>query len=176
VAVGAWALAEASIWVIVPDVLAALLVLFVPRRTTLMLAAVIVGAALGAICLSWLTSLTVGVGDVLVALPGISDSDLAHVSGELRSTGPIAFLTAPLQAMPVKLYIHEATMLGMPLPAIVGMTVLNRMVRVGIVLIVAATIGTVLRGPIERRPLVAAAIYCAIWVAIYAYLFASDAM
>jgi hypothetical protein len=162
------------VWIIVPDVLAALLVLFVPRRTTPILVSVIIGAAIGAIGLSSLTSLGTSVEGILVALPGISEADLAHVSGELERTGPLAFLTAPLQAMPVKIYIHEATLLGMPLPTIVGMTVLNRLLRVGIVLVVAASIGTVLRGPIERRPLVAAAIYSAVWVAIYAYLFASD--
>lgn len=169
---GAWAFAEATLWFVVPDVFAGFVVLFAPRRFARALSMVAGGALLGALVLTWLTIATGGIGGLLVALPGITPADMAQARGELQAQGAIALLNGPLQGLPVKIYVHEAALLGTPIPAVAAFVVLNRIARVGISLVVALAAGWMLRRRIAHRPLLALALYVGVWVVIYASYYA----
>ena len=173
VLIAAWAFAEAILWFVVPDVIAGLVVLFTPRRFLPALATVCGAALLGALALTLLATATGGIGDLLVALPGITGADLARASGELQAQGAAALLNGPLQGLPVKVYVHQAALLGTPPPAVAAFVVLNRLERVGISLLVTLAVGWGLRRQITRWPRVALALYLAIWVLIYATYYAN---
>jgi hypothetical protein len=171
---GLWGMAEAALLFIVPDVWLGLVALFVPRRAPHTLAAIAVGAVVGATLLVGLTALAPsGVTSLLERLPGIGPDDLPAVRAELVAHGLGAFLNGPLQGLPVKLYVHEAALLGLAGPALVGFVVLNRIIRIGLVGLVAAVVGTAGRPLIARFPRLTVTVYLASWAVFYAAYFAS---
>jgi len=172
---GVWAFAEAILWFIVPDVWIGLVGLFAPRRVPVSVAAIILGAMAGAAVLAVLTTVApAGVGGLLTGIPGIRPDDLATVRSELESQGLPAFLGGAFQGNPVKLYVHEATLLGFGPPAILFVA-LNRVVRVGLFGLVMAAIGIIARRLIRRIPRVALATYVGSWTVFYVAYFAMRA-
>jgi hypothetical protein len=171
---GLWALAEAALMVIVPDAWLGLVGLFAPRRVPAALAAIAAGAVVGAALLVGLTVLAPsGTTALLDALPGISVGDLERVRGELAADGLAAFVAGPIQGLPLKLYVHEATLAGLAGPLLFVFVVLNRLVRVGVFGLVLAIAGLVARPAVARWPRTVAIVYTIAWVIFYAAYFAS---
>ncbi len=167
----AWGAAEASLFFLVPDLWIVFVALFAPWRTVKALLATIVGALVGATVLWWLAPIWPGLGDAIAALPGIRPADLARAASDLAGQGLGAFLGGPIQGLPVKVYIHQAALLGEPLPGVLAMVALNRIERVGLSALVAAILGTVFRGSIRRHPSATLAGYVVLITAIYGAYF-----
>jgi hypothetical protein len=168
-----WGFAEAIAWFIVPDVWAGWVTLLAPRRVLVTLGSVVVGALLGSLVLTWIAVLTGGIGTFLGSLPGITPADLAQASSELSGSGPIAMLGGVLQGLPLKVYVHQAALLNLSLPAVLAFAVLNRLERVGLSLVVTAVAGVALRGWIARHPWLTTGGYAVVWLAIYVAYFAA---
>jgi hypothetical protein len=165
----AWGFAEAMLFFIVPDVWLGFVALFAPRRMLPTLAAITLGAALGAVGL-YLASLAFSdvITSIIVALPGIVPSDLEQVRAELADQGAIAFLNGILVAQPVKLYIHASALDGIGLVDVVAFTLLNRTERMLVFGLVMALIGWRARPHIARWPYPAALLYVLAWIIFYA--------
>lgn len=165
----AWGLAEASFFFIVPDFWLGLVALFAPRRAFRTLGAIAIGAVAGAALLALAATMAPGgVADLLNRLPGIAPADLAQARGELEAQGVIAFLNAPLQGLPVKIYVHEATQLGLPAPLILVFTALNRIERIGLFGLVMVLVGLAARRVAVRFPRTIGVGYLAAWAIFYA--------
>ncbi len=167
-----WGAAEASVFFLVPDLWVGFVGLFAPRRTGKAFVAAVVGALVGSTALWWLAPSLPGLGGVISSLPGIRPTDLEGAGRELSHQGLTAFLSGPFQGQPMKLYVHEAALLGEPLPLVLGFVVLNRIERVGPAALATAVIGTVFRGRLARRWRAALIAYIASWAAGYAVYFA----
>lgn len=164
-----WAVAEASLLFIVPDVWLGFVALYAPRRMPITLVAVTLGAALGAAGL-YLATLAFGdqLSSVITALPGIDQGHLAQVHTELADQGPSAFLNGILAALPVKLYVHASALLGIGLADVVAFTMINRIERLLVFGLLMALVGWLGRPAIARWPRMAASVYAAAWVIFYA--------
>ncbi|HET9521580.1 MAG TPA: hypothetical protein VFO73_11075 [Candidatus Limnocylindrales bacterium] len=166
--VGVWAMAEASLFFVVPDLWLGLVALFAPRRVGWALVAIALGAIVGAVVL---TALTVanpsGLSDLIGSLPGTAPADLARARDELDSGGLVAFLNGPVQGLPVKVYIHEASQLGLSTPFTLVFTALNRIERIGLFGLVMALVGFAARGLMLRFPRTAVAGYLVAWIIFY---------
>lgn len=164
-----WGLAEASLFFIVPDAWLGFVALFAPWRMLRMLGAILVGAAVGAVCLylatmAWADELT----SLILALPAIAPADLEQARGQLQDDGAGAILPALVDGRAVKLYIHGAALDGIGLLEVVLFTVLNRLLRLLLVGGVMAAIGAVGRSIVAHSPRAVAALYVAGWVVFYA--------
>jgi hypothetical protein len=171
---GSWAFAEASFFFIVPDVFLGLVALFAPRRVARTLAAIAVAAVGGAALLVVISSAAPsGVAGFLDRLPAIGPDDLVEARAQLESQGFMAFLSAPLEGVPVKVYVHEATQLSLPEPLTLVFTALNRVERIGLFGLVMATVGVLGRSLIARFPRSVGVTYLAAWAAFYAAFWAA---
>jgi hypothetical protein len=85
----------------------------------------------------------------------------------------MAFLSAPLEGVPVKVYVHEATQLSLPEPLTLVFTALNRVERIGLFGLVMATVGVLGRSLIARFPRSVGVTYLAAWAAFYAAFWAA---
>jgi membrane protein YqaA with SNARE-associated domain len=164
-----WGFAEALLFFIVPDVWLGLVALYAPRRMLITLVAIVLGAVAGATVL-FLVSLVLGDGfsGVIVALPGITDADLAQARAELAEQGPVAFLNGILQGLPVKVYIHAAALDGIELTQVVFFTLLNRVERLLVFGVVMALLGWLGRPVLRRWPRGCLALYGVTWIIFYA--------
>lgn len=164
-----WGFAEAMLFFIVPDVWLGFVALFAPRRMFTTLAAITLGATLGAVCL-YLASLAFGdaITSIITALPGIVPADLDQVRAELADQGAVAFLNGVLVAQPVKLYIHASALDGVGLVDVVVFTPINRIERMLVFGLVMAFIGWRGRAHIARWAYPAAFLYVLAWIIFYA--------
>jgi membrane protein YqaA with SNARE-associated domain len=164
-----WGFAEALLFFVVPDVWLGLVALYAPRRMLITLGAIVAGAMAGAAAL-YLATLALGgtLSDVIVALPGIDAADLEQARIEVADQGAIAFLNGILAALPVKVYIHAASLDGVGLPQVVLFTVLNRLERLLVFGLVMALAGWLGRPLIARWPRGWLVVYVVAWVIFYA--------
>jgi hypothetical protein len=163
-----WGLAEATLFVVVPDAWLGFTALYAPRRVVVTLLAIVAGAVAGAALMFAVTPLAGdGLTRILVALPGITPADLAHARTELGAQGAAAFLNGPLQGLPVKLYIHGAALDGLGVVPVLLGTALNRIARIGIFGLAMAIVGIVARSAIARWPRAVAAAYIVAWAIFY---------
>ena len=164
-----WAMMEASLFFVVPDVWLGFVALYAPRRMLATLAATVLGAVAGGAMLYLVTPL---LGDTLsgwlVHLPGIGATDLVRARAELARQGIAAFLNGPLQGLPVKLYIHAGALDGLGLPGALLGVALNRLERIGVFGLVMAFVGVIGRPVIVRWPRAVLLVYVTAWVMFYA--------
>ena len=161
-------MAEASLFFVVPDLWLGLVALFAPRRVGWALVAIALGAVVGAALLTGLSLANPsGVSDLIGSLPGIAPADLSRARDELESSGLVAFLNGPVQGLPVKVYVHEASELGLSTPLTLVFTALNRIERIGLFGLVMALVGLAARGLLLRFPRTAVAGYVVAWIIFY---------
>jgi hypothetical protein len=169
--VAAWAAVEAIVLPIVPDVGAAALVLASPRHVARMLAAVVIGAVFGSLLLAGLFATAPGaVRDLILAVPGVDGFLLEAARTDLERAGVLGF-TQLGPGPPLKTYSLEWLALGGSAPGLVAGAIVNRISRIGPVLLAAAVLGWAFGGPIRRHPAATALAYAAFWVGVYAYTF-----
>lgn len=165
-----WGAAEAVALPIVPDVGLCLLALAAPRQAAGLFAAVLVGAVAGTLTLAFLT--TVGpdaVRAMLLALPGIDASLIVEGNSQLQRDGILGFVQFGA-GPPLKVYSNEWLALGGDVPGLVIGAILNRLTRIGPVVLVATGAGMFLASKIRRRSGATLAAYAAFWIAVYAIL------
>ena len=71
---------------------------------------------------------------------------------------------------PVKVYSTEWLSLGGDVPGLVVGTILNRLTRIGAVVLVASAAGWFLASGIRRHAAATLAAYAAFWIGVYAIL------
>ena len=167
----AWAAGEAVVLPLVPDVGAAAFVLASPRQLGRLLVAIAVGAVLGSLLLAGLFAAAPGaVRDLIAAVPGVNDVLLEAARVDLERAGVVGF-TQVGPGPPLKAYALEWLALGGDVPGLVAGTVVNRVSRIGPVLLAAAVLGWAFGGLIRRHPAATAVAYAAFWIGVYAYTF-----
>ena len=171
-----WAAAEAIAFPVVPDVGLCLLALAAPRRVVRLFLVVVVGALAGTLVLAALaTSNPDAVRAMLLALPGIDAAMLAGVDTTLATDGVAGFAQVgpgpPLKAYTVEWIGQGGDLLGLLVGAIV-----NRLTRIGPVVLVPAVFGWWFGGWIRARERPILLLYAAAWIAFYAvYLAGAEA-
>jgi len=169
VVAGVWGFAEATLFFVVPDVWLGFVALFAPRRALPAFGITLVGAVLGALVLYVLAPMLPGLPGYFDALPAISAEDIERTTSSLRADGPLAFVSSLFQGLPIKLHVHAAALLGLPLPGVLAMVVVNRLLRIGLVTVGIAVVGHVLRAPIRRHPAITLTLYGLGVIAVYIY-------
>ena len=165
-----WGAAEAVVLPVVPDVGLCLLALAAPRQAARLFAAVLVGGVAGTLILASLTAVAPdAVRAMLLALPGIDGAMIAEANGQLQRDGVFGFIQFGV-GPPLKVYSTEWLALGGDAPGLVLGAVLNRLTRIGPVLLVASGAGLLLASGIRRRSGAMLAAYAAFWIALYAVL------
>ncbi len=165
-----WGAAEAVALPIVPDVGLCLLALAAPQRAARLFVAVTVGAVAGTLILAVLTALAPdAVRAMLLALPGIDASLMVEANSQLQRDGVLGFVQFGV-GPPLKIYSNEWLVLGGDVPGLVCGAILNRLTRIGPVLLVASGAGVLLASGIRRRARATLAAYAAFWIALYAIL------
>jgi hypothetical protein len=166
--VGAWALAEALVLPVVPDVALALLAAAAPRLAVRLSAAVLVGAISGSVVLAALTTAVPAQVDAMLrALPAIDSATIAAVDAEVAAEGVSAFAQLG-PGPPLKVYTASWTAAGGNIPGLfVGVTI-NRLTRIGPVVFIAALAGWLAPGWLRRRERLVIPGYVLGWTAFYA--------
>ena len=168
VLVGVWAFAEAIVFPIIPDVAIGLLALVVPRRALALFAALVAGALAGTAVLYLLSLAAPGaVESMLLALPGINHTMIAAARDTVAAGNPASIaLVGP--GTPLKVYtLAWATGPATPLALAVG-AVLNRITRIGPVLLLLAALGWVAPGFLRRHDRLVLATYAIAYLVLYA--------
>lgn len=143
-----WGFAESTLFFIVPDVLLTWLALSLPRRALRACYWALAGALAGAVAMiAWAGSSPGGAEAALLALPGINLDLLGLVRGQLVSEGLPAILMGPVQGFPYKVYVVEATVLGLSAWKLLGVSVPGRLLRFLLVTLIAIGLA---RGPLRR--------------------------
>jgi 1-acyl-sn-glycerol-3-phosphate acyltransferase len=166
--VGVWAFAEAIVFPIIPDVVIGLLALVAPRRTLVLFAALVAGSLAGTAVLFVLTLAAPGaVGSMLLALPGITDTMMASARETVAAGDPTSIaMLGP--GTPLKVYTYAwATGPATPLALAAG-AVLNRITRIGPMLLLLAALGWVAPGFLRRHDRLVLAAYATAYVVLYA--------
>ncbi|MDP9483132.1 MAG: hypothetical protein M3P84_07925 [Chloroflexota bacterium] len=167
--VAGWAMAEALVFPIVPDVLLCLLVLAAPRRVVVLFLAVVVGALAGSYVLYAIAVARPDVATAMVlAVPGVRPEMLAEAVALMATGDPTAMANfgpgTPLKVDTVAWAMGS----GGPGGLAIGVVV-NRLSRVGPVVLVAAAIGWLAPNALRRwqRPVIGG--YAALWLVFYAW-------
>ena len=165
--VGLWAIAEAVFLPVVPDVGLCLLAIAAPRRSGILFAAVLVGAFLGSVAMAALAGASPdGVRQLLLSIPRIDMAMLADVDAKISSDGVLAYAQLG-PGPPLKVYTAEWVGVGGDLGGVIVGTMLNRVTRIGPVVVVAAIAGIVASGWIRRHARLTVLAYAAAWTVFY---------
>lgn len=164
-----WGFAEATLFFVVPDVVVGAVALFRPRRALSGASAAVGGAVLGGIAL-YVVGIAIDqdVRLLMNAVPAIPDAMIDAARTGLLDRGGFAMLIGVSEGIPYKLYAAEWSLLDWGLPALVAWTIPARAIRIVLVGLVAAAVGTLLRQSISLRPVLWATVYAAGWAVFYA--------
>jgi hypothetical protein len=165
--IGAWAAAEAVFLPVVPDVALALFALAAPRRTAVLFLAAIAGALAGSLVLAALTASAPGSVDrMLRAIPGIDDTMIA--TADTHVDDGVAGFAQLGPGPPLKVYTVRWVEAGGGILGLAVGVVLNRLTRIGPVLLAAAVAGWLIPGWLRRHERLVLGGYAVAWVALYA--------
>jgi len=166
--VAVWAFAEAIAWPIIPDVVVGLLALVMPCRAVRLFVAMTAGALAGSAVL-WAASTVApdAVHAMLLALPGIHPPMLADAARAVAAGDPLAMAQVG-PGTPLKVYTWAwAAGQGVPAPLVAGV-ILNRVARVGPVVLVQAILGSAAPAFLRRFDRLTLAVYAVAYIALYA--------
>jgi hypothetical protein len=164
-----WACAEAIALPVIPDLVLGLLVLVAPRRALVLFGATILGSLAGTAIL-YLATLAdpAAIRTMLLTLPAIRPPMLSEATALVAGGDPFALILFGAGA-PLKVYTW-AWAAGAGTPAGLGLgVILNRLSRIGPLVLVTAVIGTVGADFIRRHDRLTLAVYVAFWIAVYAF-------
>ena len=165
-----WGLAEATVFIIVPDVFLSWVALR-SRKRALIACLWVTGGALAGGCVLWF----VGRHDpeparaLFTALPAINDGMIENVRSQLHTSGLKALFLGPLSGTPYKIYAVEAASVGHGLGLFLLISLPARLIRFLLVSLVAGGIATVLRQRMSLRHL--RILHVLFWTALYAWYF-----
>ncbi len=169
-----WGFAEASFFVLIPDIAIGFVALFAGLRAGLKAAGwAILGAVAGGLMVAlWPHAWQ----SFFPLLPGITEPMMERASSELAEGGWTAVVAAPTLGIPYKLYAAEWALQDKPLWQLVLVTPVARAWRFLGAALVAGGLHHLLRlarlrAPLERFPWVFVAIYVGYWVLTYVVYF-----
>lgn len=162
-----WGMAEAILLPIVPDVGLGLLLLAAPRRAMPLFGAVVAGALVGSLVLAVAAvQAPDGVRDMLLRVPGIDAALISDANRDLAAAGIAGFAQVGPGA-PLKVYTAEWVRLGGGVPGLLLGAVLNRLTRIGPVVVATVAAGWFLGGWMRRHPALTLGVYSVLWIAVY---------
>jgi hypothetical protein len=166
--VAVWAFAEAIALPIIPDIIVGLLALVMPCRAVRLFVAMTLGSLAGSAVL-WLASAAApdAVRAMLLALPAIHPPMLADAARAVAAGDPLSIAQFG-PGTPLKVYTFAwAIGPGSPI-GLAGGIVLNRIARVGPVVLVLAILGSAAPAFLRRFDRLVLAVYAVAYVALYA--------
>jgi membrane protein YqaA with SNARE-associated domain len=138
----AWAIAEATVWPIIPDFVVAPMAVATPRRWYVPLTGCLVGMAVGGgAMLLFSYSYPAAARGLLANLPLTRVDRLGEVSRLLTKDGPLAWLIQPWSGVPFKTWTVAAATLRVSPVVLVPAFILGRGIRVGLVAVVSMAAG-----------------------------------
>jgi hypothetical protein len=172
VLIGAWGMAEAIAFPVVPDVALYLLAMAAPKHAARLFAAAIVGALAGAAVLAGLTTVDPdAASSLMLAIPGINPQ-MPQAAERAMAGGDVLAFVGFGPGTPVKVYIVAWILAGgSPLLLAVGVIV-NRLTRMGPGVLVTAVVGSLAPRFLRRHERLVLAIYGGLWVLTYVLYFA----
>lgn len=142
-----WAVGEATVWPVIPDVALFVLLLAAPHRLRVLLPATIAGALVGGSITVAITALAPHAALAVVQhVPLVHQQSVATVNRDL-STMPLlqAFLLQPWSGIPFKLWAVLAVIAGKSPAAVIPCFVLGRALRFAAAALIGAALGRLLR-------------------------------
>jgi membrane protein YqaA with SNARE-associated domain len=160
----AWALAEATVWPIIPDFLLVPLAAGSRRRLYVPLAASIGGSALGGIAL-FLFALQVPQAalTLLQHLPLVTEHQVELAHQQLDASGPQAFFFQPWSGVSFKVWAILAAAQQMDPATTIPIFILARALRMTIFAVVAGLIASRVRGFMRDFSLYVALVYVVVF-------------
>jgi membrane protein YqaA with SNARE-associated domain len=156
----AWALAEATVWPIIPDALLVPLVVGAPRRLPRLWLAAVAGSTLGGAAgyaFAWWRSALAR--RILERLPGVQPRMLERTAALLAERGPSAFWLQPWTGMALKIFCVLGAAQHVDPRQALPISVAARALRLGVTGAAAALCGWRLRRFVRDRSLVLALAY-----------------
>jgi hypothetical protein len=167
-AMAGWAAAEAIALPVVPDVGLCLLVLAAPRLVIRLFLAVVAGALAGTLLLAAMATASPDTTRVmLLALPGIHPTTLSEAGSALAAQGSVAFAQFG-PGPPLKVFTVEWVGQGGDIAGLLVGTTVNRITRIGPVVLVAATFGWRFSRWLRGRERLILLAYGTTWIIFYA--------
>jgi hypothetical protein len=167
VLIAGWAAAEAIVLPVVPDVALVLLALAAPRRTRGLFAWLLAGAVAGSLVLAVLASAAPArVDDMLRSIPGIDGPMIAAAEASLDEQGVAGFAQIGPGA-PLKVYTAAWVEGGGGIAQLVLGVILNRVTRIGPLVVAAAVVGWLLPGWLRRHERLVLVSYAIGWIGLY---------
>ena len=165
--VGSWAFAEAIALPVVPDIALGLLALAAPRHALRLFVVLVVTALAGtAVLYAVAVAAPDAASALLTALPGIDAATLDAARQAVAGGDPTA-VAGFGPGMPLKVYtVAWATGPASPAALALGV-VLNRVTRVGPVVLALAVLGRLAPAFLRRHERLVLVVYAAAWVAVY---------
>ncbi len=165
-----WGFAEATVFMIVPDVLLTWLALHGTRPALIACLLALLGAlAGGALMWTWGRLDVATAQRVLDVVPAISPELIAEVRDEVSERGATAVLLGPLAGRPYKVYAVESGGQGIGLPGFLAVSIPARLSRFVLLVVVTGLIARVARPRASLRTL--RRIHLAVWMIFYALFF-----
>jgi len=172
IAAGAWGLAEATLFFIVPDVLITLVSCRSLRSGLKASGAAVVGALIGGVVMFGLGSQAPDASRVLLArVPAIHQPLIEHVRLELKDRGVAAVLFGPPRGVPYKIYAVEWGAHHGNLPEFLLISIPARGIRFLLSSLLAAAAARLIAPWTRRNPTVEILIWAFFWTGFYALYF-----
>jgi hypothetical protein len=165
--IGAWGMAEAIAFPVVPDVALYLLVMAAPRHAARLFAAAIVGALAGSAVLAGLTMVDPEAArSLMLAIPGISPQMLEAAERGFAGGNVLGFVGFG-PGTPVKVDVVAWVLAGGSPPLLALGVIVNRLTRIGPGVLATAVIGLLAPRFLRRYERQVVAIYVSLWVLTY---------
>jgi hypothetical protein len=172
VAAAAWGLAEATLFFIVPDVLLTWLAGFRPRVVWSAVAACLAGALAGGLVMYLAAAGAPGrMRALLETVPAVSGALVAETGSALEEGYGRRMLSAGFSGVPYKILAVESGARGQGLATFLGWSVLARLPRWVLVVLLARGVAAVVRARAARPDRVLWAMWAAVWGIVYVVYF-----
>ena len=165
-----WAFAEATVFIIVPDVLLSWLALRSFKRGLIACLFALLGSLIGGATMwLWAKNNPDSARAIVESLPAISRAMIVSVQQQIAESGLTALFLGPLGGIPYKIYAVEAADLSYGLAIFLGISIPARLSRFALVTIVAGAASLALRRRFSLRTVQMIHVSC--WVAFYTWFF-----
>ncbi|MGA9769550.1 MAG: hypothetical protein WBV94_10950 [Blastocatellia bacterium] len=167
-----WAVAEASFFFIVPDVLLTLIACRAFRPALKATLAALAGALIGGACVYMFGLRSPDDARALLDyVPAINPNLIARVARQIDEHGLISVMTGPLKGIPYKIYAVEWGAQGRSLAAFLLISIPARYTRFILAAVVARLLARLIEPVTKRRASVELLILASIWIVFYGFYF-----
>ena len=156
----AWAVAEATVWPILPDFLLAPMMLVARARRRLLVAACVAGMTVGGLVTVLVAHWAPGFAlDLLRDLPLVTTDQITGAAQGLDDRGAAGFLVQPVSGIPFKAWATMAGVKGIGPALVIPAFIVARGTRMIATAVIGGVLGHVLRRWLRDWFVVVAAIY-----------------